>query len=74
MLDLVSLKVKCPICHTSLMDGEYLVDNQPSVKMKIHVNNQKEIIWLSSIYGSYNFHSDIEVPEDEIGIFECFLA
>ena len=56
------------------MDGEYLVDNQPSVKMKIHVNNQKEIIWLSSIYGSYNFHSDIEVPEDEIGIFECFLA
>ena len=71
MLDLISLKVKCPICHTSLMDSENLVDKQPSVKMKIHVNNQKGIIWLSSIYGSYNFHSDIEVPEDEIGIFEC---
>lgn len=71
MLDLISLKIKCPICHTSLMDNDNLVDNQPGVKMKIHINNQKGTIWLSSIYGSYNFHSDIEIPEDEIGIFEC---
>ena len=53
------------------MDNDNLVDNQPGVKMKIHINNQKGTIWLSSIYGSYNFHSDIEIPEDEIGIFEC---
>ena len=44
-MDLVSLKVKCPVCHTSLMDKENLVDNQPGVKMNIHISNPKGCTW-----------------------------
>ena len=71
MLDLISLQVKCPICHKSLMDEENLVDNEPAVKLKIAIDGKKGTIWLSSIYGSYNFHSDIDIPQDKIATFEC---
>ena len=71
MLDLISLKVKCPNCHTSLMDEQNPIDNEPGVKLKISINDKIGTIWLSSIYGSYNFHSDIEIPEDKTGIFAC---
>ena len=71
MLDLISLQVKCPICHKSLMYEENLVDNKPAVKLKIAIDSKKGTIWLSSIYGSYNFHSDIDVPEGKIATFEC---
>ena len=71
MLDLISLKVKCPTCHTSLMDDQNSINNEPGVKLNIYINDKKGIIWLSSIYGSYNFHSDLHIHDEEIRIFEC---
>jgi hypothetical protein len=71
MMDLISLKVKCPVCYTSLMDENNLIDNEPGVKLKIHLNNEIGNIWFSSIYGSFNFHSDIDIPDNNIGVFEC---
>ena len=71
MLDIISVKVKCPVCHASLMDDKNLIDNEPGVKLTIYINDKKGNIWLSSIYGSYNFRSDIDIPDNKIGVFEC---
>lgn len=71
MLDLVSLKMKCPVCYESLMDEEKLIDNVPSVKLDINIANKTGSIWLSSIYGSYNYYSEIEIRDNEKGIFSC---
>ncbi|MGB9697224.1 MAG: FAD-dependent oxidoreductase [Ignavibacteria bacterium] len=71
MYNFVSLNVKCPLCGTSLMDPEQLVDNEPSIKLKIEVENKIGTINLSSIYGSYNYVCSFEVPENAIATFIC---
>ncbi len=71
MYDFISLNVKCPVCGKSLMDKENLVDGKQSIKLNIEVKNKKGIIRLSSIYGSYNYKCDIELPTNEIIKFFC---
>lgn len=71
MNNFVSLKVKCPHCETSFMDKEMLIDNVPSIKMNIAFNDKKGLIRLSSIYGSYNYSSNIEIPSDTVVEFSC---
>jgi len=71
MYELISLKLKCPLCGKSLMDDEHLVDNEPSILLNIEIAGNKGSIRLSSIYGSYNYLTDIEMPKDEIAKFSC---
>ncbi len=71
MYDLMSLKLKCPVCGTSLMDHQRLVDNEPSIRLKIKAGEKKGTINLSSIYGSYNYTTDIEIIKNEIAEFNC---
>ncbi len=71
MYDFMSLKLKCPVCNESLMDHDHLVDNEPSIKLKIKIAGKKGAINLSSIYGSYNYISNIELPKGEIAKFTC---
>lgn len=71
MYDFISLSVKCPICGVSLMDGEHLLDNKPSIRLGIEMNGQKGFVCLSSIYGSYNYSCDIELIKDQISILSC---
>lgn len=71
MYNFISLKVKCPVCGKSLMDDEKLVDHNSSIKLNIKIGNTEGIINLSSIYESYNYICDIDVPEDEIVEFYC---
>jgi len=71
MYELISLKLKCPLCGKSLMDDEHLVDNEPSILLNIEIAGNKGNIRLSSIYGSYNYLTDIEMPKDEIAEFSC---
>lgn len=63
--NLISLRVKCPVCGHSLMDDKRLVDNCPSIKCKISIGEKEGIIHLSSVYESYNYLCDIETPGDE---------
>jgi hypothetical protein len=70
-INFVSIQVKCPICGRSFMDAEHKVDNEQSIKLMIESKNQKGAIYLSSIYGSFNYISSIEVPQDEIVKFSC---
>jgi ssDNA-binding Zn-finger/Zn-ribbon topoisomerase 1 len=71
MYNFVSLTVKCPLCGASLMDEEVLVDNEPSIKLKIEVENKVGTINLSSIYGSYNYICSFDVPQNAIATFIC---
>jgi len=71
MYDFISLKLKCPLCGTSLMDYDHMVDNEPSIFMHIEIGGKKGNIWLSSIYGSYNYDTDIELPRGEVARFNC---
>ncbi|MEN8224593.1 MAG: hypothetical protein ABFS05_04460 [Bacteroidota bacterium] len=71
MYELISLKLKCPVCGKSLMDESQLVDNEPSILLNVEIAGNKGVIRLSSIYGSYNYMTDIELPEGEIAKFSC---
>ena len=67
----LQVNVKCPYCRKSLMDGEKLIDDFPSVKVVIQYGNQRGLLYLSSIYGSYNIISEVNVSKDEIVLFFC---
>lgn len=71
MFNFVSVKVKCPRCGTSLMDQEHPVDNEPSIKLNIKIDDEEGTIYLSSIYGSYNYTCDLEVEEGKVARFFC---
>ncbi|MCF8372066.1 MAG: hypothetical protein K9H64_10615 [Bacteroidales bacterium] len=71
MYNFISLKVKCPKCRESLLDPQRKIDNVPGIKLLVSCNDQKGSIWLSSIYGSYNYMTDIEIPEGTIAEFSC---
>lgn len=71
MYDFLALKVKCPVCNESLMDSKQLVDNEPSIKLNIEASGKKDVIRLSSIYGSYSRSSTLSIADDEIVIFSC---
>ena len=71
MYNFVSLNVKCPLCGESFMDSENLVDNAPSIKLNIKVADEKGVIRMSSIYGSYNYVCDIEVKTNSLAEFFC---
>ncbi|HUU77316.1 MAG TPA: hypothetical protein VMX55_03160 [candidate division Zixibacteria bacterium] len=71
MYDLIALRVNCPICDKSLADPNTLVDNIPGVKLNISFDESKGTIHLSSIYGSYNYTSNLKIPLGTIVNFSC---
>jgi len=71
MFNFISVKVKCPICGKSVMNKDKLIDNDESVKLNVRFNNNESIIYLSSIYGSYNYFCETEIPDEEIVEFIC---
>lgn len=71
MYNFVSLNLKCPVCGESLMDHKQLIDNEASIRLIIEIDNKKGVIRLSSVYGSYNYLSDIDLPKNEIARFFC---
>lgn len=71
MLNLVTVQLKCVHCGLLLVDPEHLVDNVPSIKLYLKIGEKEGYIWLSSIYGSYNLESSIEIKDGEIAQFKC---
>jgi len=69
--NLVSLKVKCPVCGHSLMDDKRPVDNCPSIGLKVDVGEESGVINLSSVWESYNYMCTIETPKKEILKLSC---
>ncbi len=72
MTKIISLTVKCPHCGKSFMDEGRLINNKPSIKLNIQTAiKQNGMIWLSSIYGDYNFISEFPIPDGEVVDFYC---
>jgi ssDNA-binding Zn-finger/Zn-ribbon topoisomerase 1 len=53
------------------MDEEQKIDNEPAIHLKVKCKGNSGDIWLSSIYGSYNYKSTIDLPKNEIAEFDC---
>lgn len=68
---MIHVKLKCFHCGKNLMDKGFEIDNHPSVKVIIKYKGKQGILHLSSLYGSYNIDSEIEVPKGEIARFIC---
>lgn len=70
-INFISIQVKCPHCNVSLMDTEHKVDNEQSIKLVIDNNNNKGLMYLSSIYGSYNYYCNVDINLKDIVRFSC---
>jgi predicted RNA-binding Zn-ribbon protein involved in translation (DUF1610 family) len=72
MTKVIALSVRCPHCGESLMDSHHHINNKPSIKL--HLETASKLtgsIWLSSIYGDYNYSCEFHVPDKQIVIFSC---
>jgi hypothetical protein len=69
--NLVSLRVKCPVCGHSLMDQDRPIDNCPSIKLNVKVGEKSGLMHLSSVWESFNFVCNIETPKNEILKLTC---
>ena len=65
------IDAKCPHCYNRLMDELFLIDGYPSIKIAISFNNDNGWLRLSSIYGSYNASSLIDIPVGATAKFTC---
>jgi len=67
----IQVKVKCPHCGKSLMEEKTKIDEHPSVRVIIEHKKKKGELLLSSLYGSYNIQSQLDVPKGEVVDFFC---
>ena len=67
----VSFGVKCPLCHTSLMNEEKIMNGKPNVELNIEYNGVRGKIYLCSRYGCFDHESDIKVDYNAIATLSC---
>ena len=68
----ITLSVKCPHCQASLMDTDFRINNKDTVKLHIRIpGDLNGTIWLSSIYGDFNYSSALKISENDIIQFYC---
>jgi predicted RNA-binding Zn-ribbon protein involved in translation (DUF1610 family) len=72
MTKIIAFSVRCPLCGVSLMDENHLINNRPGIKLRIETSvKQKGAIWLSSIYGDYNYSAEFHIPDQDIVLLSC---
>ena len=71
MANIVSVRVNCPLCKTSLMDQKHQLHERPSIKLNIQIGEAKGTIHLCSIYGSLEHESDMKISDGDIVEFSC---
>ncbi len=60
------VEVNCARCNHSLMDAEYPIDDEPSVRLTASFQNKHTPLRISSLYGSGNVESEEEIPVDTV--------
>jgi len=53
------------------MDDNQLVDNCPSIRLNIQIENDKGAMYLSSVWESFNFVCSIDTPKKKTIQFSC---
>lgn len=68
----IQISVKCPTCHHSLMNGDILIDQLPSIELEAKIGEKVGRIYLSQIYGSY-YKKFVGVDDivGSIAVFSC---
>lgn len=69
--NLISLKVRCPVCNKSLMDYTQYLNAKPSIKLHVAHAGDEGVINLCSTYGCYDKLCSIELKENEIAVLSC---
>ena len=65
------VEVSCSRCNHSLMDGDFMIDGQPGIRVTISFGNKHGWLALSSLYGSYRVESLHPIPKDTLANFFC---
>ena len=65
MEEQLTLSVKCPYCNRSFMDKDYLINEEPAIKVSIETNSGKGTLYLCSVYGCFKHKSTIKLKDDE---------
>jgi len=52
----LQVNIRCPYCKQILMYDGQIIDGYPSIKVVIQISNKRGMLYLSSIYGSYNIY------------------
>ncbi|NOZ87123.1 MAG: hypothetical protein GXP49_12815 [Deltaproteobacteria bacterium] len=68
---MLRLHVGCPHCDTSFNDPSHLIDDFPSILLKMEVDGRKGFIRLSTLYGSYNLESEFPIPQGSLVNLYC---
>ncbi len=71
---LTTLKVKCPHCQGFLKDKDVQLDGYESIKMNISSGGKNGEFWISSVYGSNSFKSNLKINATELVDFSCPLC
>lgn len=70
-MDQLVLELKCPYCRKSLIDENKKIDGHPSVKTLIQYHAKTGVLYLSSIFGSYEIISDVNISNNDLVLFFC---
>ncbi len=65
------VEVSCSRCNHNLMDGTFLVDDHPAIRVTMSFGHRHGWLSLSSLYGSYTVESEHEIPADTVVDFFC---
>jgi NADH:ubiquinone oxidoreductase subunit E len=65
------IEVSCPHCNRTLIDESFVIDGHPSIKLRISFDHEHGWLRLSCLYGSYNFSTELDVPEHTVVEFNC---
>ncbi len=63
--------VNCPHCKRSLMDPYRMIHNKPSIRVNISSGDKSGVIRLCSIYGCYDYLTDVKLKNGDLVEFTC---
>jgi len=63
--------VNCPHCKRSLMDPYRMINNKPSIRVNIKTQDGSGSIRLSSVYGCYEYFTDVKIKKNDLVEFSC---
>lgn len=64
------VEVSCPRCNHTLMRPDHIIDNYPCIQMTVSFDRNHGWVRLSSLYGSFKFKSEHDIPiNTKVNIF-----
>lgn len=68
---MINISLKCPHCKKSLMDKNKKINGHNAIVVKLTYAGKNSPLYLSSVYGSYDVQTEINVPMGKIAGFRC---